>query len=480
MKRFLSRLAAVGAAAVLALGCSSAFAAEETASVIGVQLDGQPLAFTDAVPVLKNDRTFLPFRAVFEALGAEVGYDNGVVTATRDGKTITMTLGSTQASVTENGVTTPLVMDVAPYLDGATWRTYVPVRFAAQALDCTVGWDQANRTAIIVDTDKLVAQAAQGKSFTYLEKLNAYSKKYTEGLWDCDLSMDGSFTMLGAAMPISVTAQGTTEGETKVELDMNMKLDMSQLITLLGQMGGTQTALPAEEQAMLDALKNEGMDMNIRGDMEKGMIYMYMSGKVLEDAGMGGTLSPNTWYSMDMNALLAGSGMDMAALIKQSGGMDYKTMAKAFLNTMTLNSAGGEGEGISYEVFKQSAENLALALSDAGFIQDGDKYVASIDGGLNKMELSLTMRDGAVTAYDMIVNMTVEEQGMVASMLVDMGVDEKDQVTGKMTMDMAPMLSMELNISGGYAKGTKAPVTEPPAGAEIVDYMSLMETVPME
>ncbi len=477
MKRFLSRLAAVGAAAVLALGCSSAFAAEETASVIGVQLDGQPLAFTDAVPVLKNDRTFLPFRAVFEALGAEVGYDNGVVTATRDGKTITMTLGSTQASVTENGVTTPLVMDVAPYLDDATWRTYVPVRFAAQALDCTVGWDQANRTAIIVDTDKLVAQAAQGKSFTYLEKFNNYAKKYSQGIWDCDLTMDGSMSMLGLNMPLSVTAQGATEGTSKVEMAMNMKLDMTQLAAMTeqdaGEAGVPDAQATAAEQAMLESLKDQGMNMQLRGDLDKGTLYMNMSGAALESAG----LDPNAWYSMDMNALLAGSGMDMSQLIKQSGGMDYETIAKAFLNALTLNTVSSEDYGVSYEVFKSSAENLASALSDAGFIQDGDKYVSSIDGGLNKMELALTMKDGAVTAYDMIVNMTISEQSMAASALVVMSVDEKDQMSGKMQMTSSiaqdglaiPLIDMDLTFSGGYAKGAAAPVTEPPAGAAIVD-----------
>jgi len=475
MKRSI-RLLIAGALTAALLGCG-AYAAEDQ---IAVQLDGQNLTFTDAVPQVKDERTFLPFRAVFEAMGAQVSNEGSVITAVKGDKTLTMTIGSTEAQVTENGLTLPVIMDVAPYVDNTTWRTYVPVRFAAQAFGCAVGWDQAAYTAIIVDTDKLVDAAAQGKSFTYLDKFNAYSKKYTEGVWDCDLTMDGAFNMLGAAMPISVTAQGTTEGETKVEMDMNMKLDMSQLIALLGQMAGGGEVLPAEEQALLDAMATEGIDMTIRGDISKGMIYVNMSGKALEEAGMGGTMSPNTWYSMDMNALLAGSGMDLTELIKQSGKMDYKAVAQAFLGTMTLNSATGEGEGISYEVFKQSAENLVNALSDAGFMKNGDKYTASIDGGLNKMELTLTVENNAVVAYDMIVNMTVEEEGMVASVLVDMSVDKNDKLSGKMTMDMAPMMSMELNIGGGYKKGTTAPVTEPPAGAEVVDYMSLVPTLPEE
>jgi len=473
MKKSIRALVTAALALTL-LGCGGALAAEEPA--ISVQLDGQALTFTDAVPQVRDQRTFLPFRAVFEAMGATVSNEGEVITAVRGDRTLTMTIGSTDAQVTENGLTTPITMDVAPYVDNATWRTYVPVRFAAQAFGCAVGWDQAAYTAIIVDTDKLLDAALEGKSFTYLEKFNAYSKKYTEGVWDCDLTMDGSFTMLGAAMPLSVTAQGTTEGETKLDLDMNMKLDMTQLMALVQQMAGGTEALSAEDQALLNAFKTEGLNMSMRGDLSGGKLYMNISGKALEEAGMEseGVIFPNTWYSMDMNALLAGSGMDLAELIKQSSSVDCKAVAQEFLNTMTLNSATGEGEGISYEVFKQSAENLVCALSDAGFIQDGDKYVSSIDGGLNKMEISLTMENGAVAAYDMTVNMTMEEDGVAVSMLVDMGVDKNDKLSGKLTMDMAPMMAMELNITGGYTKGTTAPATEPPAGAQVVDLMEMM------
>ena len=123
------------------------------AADISVQLDGQNLTFTDAVPQVKDQRTILPFRAVFEAMGAQVDNQGSVITAVRGDKTLTMTLDQTTATVTQKGVTTTITMDVAPYVDPTTWRTYVPVRFAAQAFGCMVGWDQAASTAIIIDTD---------------------------------------------------------------------------------------------------------------------------------------------------------------------------------------------------------------------------------------------------------------------------------------------------------------------------------------
>ena len=75
MKRLTRWAAALGMTALLL--CGSAFAAGE--QTIAVQLNGEDLTFTDAVPQVKDQRTFLPFRAVFEAMGAEVSNEGNVI-----------------------------------------------------------------------------------------------------------------------------------------------------------------------------------------------------------------------------------------------------------------------------------------------------------------------------------------------------------------------------------------------------------------
>ena len=221
MKKFIRWWACLGLC--LGLLVCGALAAEGD---ISVQLDGAPLAFTDAVPQVKDQRTFLPFRAVFEAMGAEVDNEGNVITAVRGDKTLTMTIGSTEATVTENGVTRSITMDVAPYVVSTpAWRTYVPVRFAAQAFDCAVGWDQAAQTAVIVDTEKLVTEAMAGKSYTYLEQLAALGEKYKKGLWDMDASFDMDMSML--TMPM-MTMDGEVKGvmadNAQMDMTMNMKM----------------------------------------------------------------------------------------------------------------------------------------------------------------------------------------------------------------------------------------------------------------
>ena len=163
MKRFLSRVCA--AALALTLFAAPAQAAEP----IRVTLDNAPLTFTDAVPLAKDGRTYLPFRAIFEAMGAEVGWDAATrtVSAVRDGRTVELTLGETNVVISEDGETTVLATDAAPFAQNN--RTYVPVRFAAQAFDAAVGWDAATRTVQITDTAKLLA--GYDGTFTLLQKM---------------------------------------------------------------------------------------------------------------------------------------------------------------------------------------------------------------------------------------------------------------------------------------------------------------------
>lgn len=484
MKRMTRWLTAVGLTLAL-VGCGAAMAAEETA--IKVQLDGRELTFTDAVPQVQSERTFLPFRAVFEALGAQVDWnaDTGAISAVRDGRTVTMLPGSTEVSVEEDGVTTAIRMDVAPYAaadEAGVWRTYVPVRFAAQAFHCAVGWDQANATVLLVDSDKLLTAAMEGKSYTYLDKLLTYSEKYNEGIWDAGFTMNGSMTMLGAAMPLSAEADMTMEGGEKVEMDMNMKLDMTQFAALMATM--TQTPLDAEDQAIFDLMKNEGFGVAARGDLAQGKLYMKMSGKLFEQAFTAelsdeekAQLPTDLWFSMDMAALTEQVGMDWAELMKAAKGAtgkDYaRQFAQMFLAGLTLNAASNEGEGVSYEVYRDSVESLAQAFSDEGFTKEGDTYTALVDGGLQKMELSLTMDKEAVTGYGMVMNNQVEQDGMVVGMIMDMTMNG-DDMTATITMDAGGLFSGELTMEGGYAPGSAAPVTQPPEGAVVLDLAQMM------
>lgn len=117
---------------------------------IKVAIDGEYVEF-DVQPQLINDRTMVPLRAIFEALGTDVDWINETQTviATKDGVTVKASIGSTEMYIDDDVRT----MDVAPMLIGG--RTLVPVRFVAEAFDCDVDWDGENNTVNITSGDEM-------------------------------------------------------------------------------------------------------------------------------------------------------------------------------------------------------------------------------------------------------------------------------------------------------------------------------------
>ena len=88
----------------------------------------------DAAPMIQDNRTFVPFRALAEAFGATVEFDatNNTVTAKLNGTTVVMTIGSSVMTVGDEAKT----LDVAPFISGD--RTMVPVRAVAEAFGFNV------------------------------------------------------------------------------------------------------------------------------------------------------------------------------------------------------------------------------------------------------------------------------------------------------------------------------------------------------
>ena len=111
-----------------------------------VNVNGRVLDF-DVKPVLENDRTLVPLRGIFEALGAEVSWDDETwtVTAVRGDVTVRLTIG--EKVLYRNGKA--IEIDVPARLEG--WRTLVPLRAVSEAFGSYVEWHDNARTVIIAD-----------------------------------------------------------------------------------------------------------------------------------------------------------------------------------------------------------------------------------------------------------------------------------------------------------------------------------------
>ena len=100
----------------------------------------------DVPPMLVNNRTFLPFRYIGEAVGADFKWDNTEkkVTYIKGGTTIEMWIGKTDIKI--NGKTKTI--DAAPQLTAG--RTLVPIRFVMENLGAELKWDNDEKKVTII------------------------------------------------------------------------------------------------------------------------------------------------------------------------------------------------------------------------------------------------------------------------------------------------------------------------------------------
>lgn len=153
----IKRLISIAAAAALVL-CAEASAAPVSSvdgqTIITMQIGNPKMTVNGeernideqgTVPIAMDGRTLLPVRAVVEALGGTVIWDQDTrsVFIGFEDRLLSMQMGNTTAFINEE----EYVLDVAPIaVDG---RTMLPIRFVAEGLNFNVDWDGESRTVTI-------------------------------------------------------------------------------------------------------------------------------------------------------------------------------------------------------------------------------------------------------------------------------------------------------------------------------------------
>lgn len=113
---------------------------------IKVYVAGERVEF-DTPPVLLNDRTMVPMRAIFEKLGATVKWNDEFMRVEglfENGRHIMLYIDKNTAYVDGELKT----LDAAPYLKDN--RTMIPLRFVAEGSGAVVNWDDATQSAHVV------------------------------------------------------------------------------------------------------------------------------------------------------------------------------------------------------------------------------------------------------------------------------------------------------------------------------------------
>ncbi len=171
-------------------------------SEITVLLDGEAIEF-DQPPVIISDRTMVPVRAIYEALGADVEWDTATRTAsgTKSGIKVSFTIDMPVVSINynEKEIDAPATI--------VSDRTLVPVRALAEGFGVDVDWDAATRTVKLTsnDTTKTISDYSQGKGvYDYIGQvendvphgygtgaMKSYKDTYFIGIWEKGIASSG-------------------------------------------------------------------------------------------------------------------------------------------------------------------------------------------------------------------------------------------------------------------------------------------------
>ena len=162
-------------------------------SVITVKVDSKVIAFPDALPYINEDnRTLVPVRFVSEALGATVDWQEGtqLVTISKGSTRIALRIGDNFAIINNSTSDSKVTFDTEAVLKDS--RTFVPLRFVSETLNCSVDWDSTSRTVTITtlnlsasDNEQLPIDPNCGLTKEQILALKAYPDN--EGLHSPDL-----------------------------------------------------------------------------------------------------------------------------------------------------------------------------------------------------------------------------------------------------------------------------------------------------
>jgi hypothetical protein len=443
---------------------------------INVMLNGAMVAFPDAYPEMKNDRTMVPIRAIAEALGAKVEYLEGKVVQITQGDTVlNLTIGGDTVQAVIGGVTKDLKMDAVSYAKEN--RTYVPLRFVSEALGLEVHWDAAHRTVVLLDQAAIAAKL--DGQFTVL---NGFLARQT-GLYETPKRIDSRFSLAVEVIDsINGNKTHTISGSMVSYVgDGAMTMDGTvDLTALTAMVKAFATRFEGEDSysALLKAFAvKQGFSVKVTPE---GQMYMKMPllGQLMGMTGME-VQSGDVWYDLGKPYGSAVPGLNSQA-----------TMGSILAQSATVGMSYME-PFYYYDTIMTAGETTAALFGDTRFQKSGDTYTCTLTldtmaelmelGEADKAELkamfeafSFTLKlntNGEYSVQGKVkINLDQLMPGLGSGLNLDMsqtGSDRGD--SGKLLLQLRNLMNITITGANDISSTTKKPDYKLPEGAVIVD-----------
>lgn len=443
---------------------------------LSVQLNGAYVHFADTQPEKVNGRVMVPFRAIAEALGAEVDYNAGAITAKKNGQTLAFALGGKQLTATDSvGKTVKTVqLDTAPYKKGG--RTYVPVRFFAEAFGLTVQWDQDMQTAVLYDRAALVSDI--DSKFTVLNK------------WiKAQPSTENARTLRTVATIGAVyTAFDTIDGDKDYKVDVKAEIlangqaveatvtvDLRVLASYFLDDPQADDVLTAAQAALLrSALSNVKLELLCNAD--SGDLY-------LKCPAVAKILAIDETDNADLKALSNGAWLHINWADSTFGALFSENLKILKNNTFTSVGesivASTESAVVEYEFgweylyddVAYEVNNLNDLLGDKKFTASGSRYTAKLDKQNDDSGKTITgscMLNTADGSFSGTLESRSDSWNTTKTVLTFSGSVQNCKLNVTCHTKNTGILSLDITLT--TTESSVEPKNAPPAGDKIVEW----------
>lgn len=429
MKLFKKLIAAATCSAMI-LGCAPNVFAAQPADAAPVHFNGAYVE--NAGTILKDGKTYINSEKLLSLLG-ESALDETV----------------SSKGFEENGT------------------LFVPLRDAAEALGCTVGWDNDAKSVILLDTEALFGNSET--DYTLANQYLEYSKALTEKCPYMTGKLNLAVNTYYGEEKLQITGVCDVKAKTTFDymaVNTDFALDFGEIEKMIVdsiEQGSTQEEIAAD-YALLDLIKN--FDLDFCMDLKTGQFFIASD---LLSSLMG--LAENTWILVDFNELMAltnQSGFDFSSLANLSQMASFGDYASSML---ALTGAASDVD--MAVVYAESLTLLKEMFSDESFVKDGNKYTSTYtlteNGAEMSMVLSLKHNGRRIYGFDMAMNMAADG--------VDMGVDMKmsnETCTVNVNMGMMDMIDVAVGGNFKYLSNADFGLVTPTENDNVLSFTTLL------
>lgn len=443
---------------------------------LSVQLNGAYVHFADAQPEKVNGRVMVPFRAIAEALGAEVDYNAGAITAKKNGETLSFALGGKQLTVTDSaGKTVKTVqLDTAPYKKGG--RTYVPVRFFAEAFGLTVQWDQDMQTAVLYDRAALVNDI--DSKFTVLNKwIKAQPSTENAKTLRTVATISAAYTAFDTIdgnkdYKVDVKAEILANGQA---IEATVTVDLRVLASyFLGDSQADDVLTAAQAALLRSALSNVKLELLCSAD--SGDLYLKCPAvaKILamdetDDANLK-ALSNGAW--LHINWADSTFGALFSENLKILKNNTFTSVGESIVAANESNVTAYElGWDDFYRMIKNNVNSLNDLLGDEQFTASGSRCTAKLDKQNDDYGQTMTgsyMLNTADGSFSGTLESRSDSWNTTKTVLTFSGSVQNCKLSVTYHTKNTGILSLDITLT--TTESSVEPKNAPPAGDKIVEW----------